>query len=100
MRAFNNLGWHRHASGDKIALTGFGPNINIARDPRFGRASELPGEDPFLNGHYAAEMVRGMQEEDSKGHPKMLAYLKHYTAYSTEKNRGHDTYDISDFDYW
>ena len=45
-------------------------------------------------------MVGGMQEEDSHGHPKMLAYLKHYTAYSTEANRGHDTYQISTFDFW
>ena len=60
MRALNNLGWHR-AAGDEskafIALTGFGPNINIARDPRFGRSSELPGEDPLLSGRYAIEMV-------------------------------------------
>ena len=41
-------------------LTGFGPNINIARDPRFGRISELPGEDPYLSGTYAANMVQGV----------------------------------------
>ena len=95
MRAFNNLAWHRGNANDKIALTGFGPNINIARDPRFGRASELPGEDPTLNGKYAASMVQGMQQLDSAGHPKMIAYLKHYTAYSKEQNRGHDSYQIS-----
>eukprot|EP01062_Namystynia_karyoxenos_P013270 TRINITY_DN1478_c0_g1_i1.p1 TRINITY_DN1478_c0_g1~~TRINITY_DN1478_c0_g1_i1.p1 ORF type:complete len:869 (+),score=260.55 TRINITY_DN1478_c0_g1_i1:64-2607(+) len=95
MRAFQNAGWHRGNAGDHIALTGFGPNINVARDPRFGRSSELPGEDPFLSGTYAKHMVQGMQEEDSKGHPKMLAYLKHFTAYSRETDRGHDTYNIS-----
>ena len=47
---------------------------------------------------YAAHMVQGMQQEDAAGHPKMLAYLKHFTAYSTEANRGHDTYKISTFD--
>lgn len=98
MRAFYNLGWHRHDPNDRIGLTGFGPNINIARDPRFGRTSELPGEDALLSGKYAAEMVRGMQQEDKAGYPLMLAYLKHYTAYSTETNRGHDDYDISVFD--
>ena len=72
----------------------------MARDPRFGRTSELPGEDPFLNGHYAAQMVGGMQEPDARGHPKMLAYLKHFTAYSTEANRGHDNYNISTFDFF
>ena len=50
MRAFHNLAWHRGNTENKIGLTGFGPNINIARDPRFGRTSELPGEDPYHNG--------------------------------------------------
>ena len=101
---------------DYIGLTGFGPNINLrcvtfcccvvicvfatnttatlsprfarrSRDPRFGRNSELPGEDPLLNGEYAKHLVHGMQEEDELGHPKMIAYLKHLTAYSTETNR-------------
>ena len=98
MRAFNNLGWHRGNVGDQVTLTAYGPNINIARDPRFGRTSELPGEDPFLNGKYAVEMVSGMQFKDDKGYPKVLAYLKHLTAYSTETNRGHDSYNISQHD--
>jgi beta-D-xylosidase 4 len=63
MRAYNNLGWHR-ATGGVMGLTGFGPNINIVRDPRFGRNSELPGEDPLLSGTFAAEMVQGMQVRD------------------------------------
>eukprot|EP00299_Pterocystis_sp_00344_P008133 c2962_g1_i1.p1 GENE.c2962_g1_i1~~c2962_g1_i1.p1 ORF type:complete len:853 (-),score=180.57 c2962_g1_i1:68-2626(-) len=99
MRAFANFGWHR-GDGGLIGLTGFGPNINIARDPRFGRNSELPGEDPFLSGKVAAAMVRGMQTPDSHGYPKMLAFLKHFTAYSRETNRGHDTYNISMHDLW
>lgn len=101
MRAFTNIGGSRYKPDGKnpICLTGFGPNINIARDPRFGRASELPGEDPFLSGTYAVEMVSGMQEKDSKGFPKMAAFLKHYTAYSRETDRGHDSYAISDFDF-
>lgn len=55
MRAFNNLRWYR-ATGDApyslIGLNGYGPNLNIARDPRYGRISELPGEDAFLSGTY------------------------------------------------
>ena len=100
IRAFNNLGWHRTTNGGKdyIGLTGYGPNINLSRDPRFGRNSELPGEDPLLNGEYAKHLVSGMQEEDAAGHPKMLAYVKHLTAYSTETNRGHDNYNISQHD--
>jgi len=49
MRAFHNMNWQRNIGDQQhaslIAPTGFGPNINIARDPRFGRSSELPGED-------------------------------------------------------
>ena len=100
MRAFHNLAWHRANTGNLIGLTGFGPNLNIARDPRFGRISELPGEDPYHSGTYGYHMIEGMQEKDDNGHPKMLAYLKHFTAYSTETNRGHDTYNISMYDFW
>jgi len=102
MRAFTNIGASRFQPDGKnpIGLTGFGPNINIARDPRFGRASELPGEDPVLSGIYAHEMVAGMQEKDQSGYPKMVTFLKHFTAYSTERNRGHDTYNISMYDWF
>ena len=93
-RAFNNAG------NNLVGLTGFGPNINIARDPRFGRTSELPGEDPFHSGTYGTEVTLGLQEEDAHGHPKILAYLKHFTAYSREENRLHDNHNISLFDYW
>ena len=40
MRAFNNLAWHRQNQLNLIGVTGFGPNINIARDPRFGNSAE------------------------------------------------------------
>ncbi len=45
LRAYNNIGWYR-GGGPKelIGLTGYGPNLNNPRDPRFGRYSELPGE--------------------------------------------------------
>uniref|UniRef100_A0A0G4GTQ1 Fibronectin type III-like domain-containing protein n=1 Tax=Chromera velia CCMP2878 TaxID=1169474 RepID=A0A0G4GTQ1_9ALVE len=97
-RAYANQNWHRENTGDLLMLTGFGPNINIARDPRFGRSSEIPGEDPVLSGNLAAAMVRGMQLPDESGRPTLLAYLKHYTAYSKEEGRGGDTYDINDRD--
>jgi hypothetical protein len=66
-----------------VGLTGYGPNINMVKDPRYGRNSELPGEDPFLTGTYAQHYVQGMQQWSTGAHPhlKMVAYLKHYTAY-------------------
>jgi beta-glucosidase-like glycosyl hydrolase len=86
-------------SPDFIGITAFGPNINQQRDPRYGRSSELPGEDPYLAGQYAASMVRGMQEPtDLHGRPKVLAYLKHFAAYNRETDRGHDDYNVTLYD--
>ena len=92
IRAFNNLNWYR-ATGDApfslIGLNGYGPNLNIARDPRYGRTSEVPGEDPFLTGSYAVAMTRGGQglDEYENGKSKFLKMtlgLKHYDLYSVE----------------
>ena len=68
------------------------PNLNIARDPRYGRTSELPGEDPFLSGQYAVAMVRAAQGNDhyESGKSKFLKMtlgLKHYDLYSVEEPR-------------
>ena len=74
-----------------LGLTGYGPNINVIKDPRYGRNSELPGEDPVLTGEYAVNYVKGMQQTKTGkgGKPvlKMLSSLKHYTAYSVETSR-------------
>jgi len=76
-------------------LTGFAPNINLVKDPRWGRNSEVPGEDPLLSGRYATAFTNGMQQvRTSAGHGvhregvvKMRSYLKHFTAYSVEAAR-------------
>eukprot|EP00930_Biecheleria_cincta_P079262 TRINITY_DN6702_c0_g1_i2.p1 TRINITY_DN6702_c0_g1~~TRINITY_DN6702_c0_g1_i2.p1 ORF type:complete len:935 (-),score=149.56 TRINITY_DN6702_c0_g1_i2:46-2850(-) len=64
------------------------PNINIVRDPRWGRAQETPGEDPYLTSEYAVNFVNGMQKEDSDGtgFVQASACLKHYLAYSFENS--------------
>jgi beta-glucosidase-like glycosyl hydrolase len=98
VRAFQNHGGKR-GLGKPTGLAVFGPNINLASsEPRFGRNSELPGEDPYLAGEYAVQMVTGMQERDSAGHPRSIAYLKHFLAYRREQDRGHDTYNLSAYD--
>jgi beta-glucosidase-like glycosyl hydrolase len=43
-------------------------------------------------------MISGMQTKDAAGHPKMLAYLKHYTIYSREQNRMHSEANVTTFD--
>src|SRR6266566_1482186 len=47
-------------------LTFWSPNINLFRDPRWGRGQETYGEDPFLTGRLAVQFVRGMQGDDPK----------------------------------
>ena len=85
MRALFNVynGTDAYASM-AVGLTGFGPNINTIKDPRYGRNSELAGEDPYLSGRYATQYVRGMQQigrgAGGAAVYKMRAYLKHYTA--------------------
>jgi beta-glucosidase len=62
-------------------LTFWSPNINIFRDPRWGRGQETYGEDPFLTAMMARAFVRGLQGDDPK-YLKAAACAKHfaYTA--------------------
>lgn len=68
-------------------LTMWSPNVNIFRDPRWGRGQETWGEDPFLTGEMGAEFVRGLQGDDPK-YLKTAACAKHYAVHSgPEKDR-------------
>ena len=62
-------------------LTFWSPNINIFRDPRWGRGHETYGEDPFLTGRMGFEFVKGMQGDDPK-YLKTVATAKHYAVHS------------------
>ncbi len=62
-------------------LTFWSPNINIFRDPRWGRGMETYGEDPYLTGRLAVEFVRGMQGDDPF-YFKTIATPKHYAVHS------------------
>ena len=57
------------------------PNINIFRDPRWGRGQETYGEDPFLTARLGVEFVRGMQGDDPK-YLKTISTPKHYAVHS------------------
>ncbi|XP_043709942.1 probable beta-D-xylosidase 6 [Telopea speciosissima] len=92
-RAMYNVG--------QAGLTFWAPNINIFRDPRWGRGQETPGEDPMVAAAYAIEYVRGFQGENwnSDGSRRedngvlegsddslmLSACCKHFTAYDLEK---------------
>lgn len=68
-------------------LTFWSPNVNIFRDPRWGRGQETWGEDPFLTGAMGAAFVRGLQGDDSR-YMKTAACAKHYAVHSgPEKDR-------------
>jgi len=59
-------------------------NINIFRDPRWGRGQETPGEDPYLSRQFAASYVSGIQSLVGDGIPQAAASCKHFAAYSFE----------------
>ncbi|KQN20598.1 glycoside hydrolase family 3 [Sphingomonas sp. Leaf33] len=62
-------------------LTIWSPNINIFRDPRWGRGQETYGEDPYLTGRIGTAFVRGLQGPDP-AHPKVIATPKHFAVHS------------------
>ncbi|KAA8527395.1 hypothetical protein F0562_034890 [Nyssa sinensis] len=81
-------------NGGVAGLTYWSPNVNIFRDPRWGRGQETPGEDPVLAGKYAASYVRGLQGK-SANQLKVAACCKHYTAYDLDNWNGVDRYHFN-----
>jgi beta-glucosidase len=81
-------------------LTYWTPNINIFRDPRWGRGQETYGEDPFLTATLAEKFVQGLQGNDSK-YLKAAACAKHFAVHSGPEHNRH-TYNamVSNYDLW
>ncbi len=63
-------------------LTFWTPNINIFRDPRWGRGQETYGEDPYLTGQLGMAVVRGLQGPEDSQYDKVHACAKHYAVHS------------------
>ncbi|GAW11810.1 hypothetical protein ANO14919_011620 [Xylariales sp. No.14919] len=83
-RAFSNAG--------RAGLDYWTPNINPYKDPRWGRGSETPGEDPFRIQEYVKALIKGLQgTEDTT---KVIATCKHYAAYDLERWHGIKRYDF------
>jgi beta-glucosidase len=72
-------------------LTFWTPNINIFRDPRWGRGMETYGEDPYLTGRMAVQFIKGLQGNDPK-YLKTVATAKHYAVHSGPESTRH-TFD-------
>ncbi len=78
------------------------PNINIFRDPRWGRGQETYGEDPYMNSRMGLAVVRGLQGPADSKYKKLYACAKHFAVHSgPEKTRHHfDIEDLSPRDLW
>ncbi|KAL6984189.1 putative beta-D-xylosidase 7 [Sarracenia purpurea var. burkii] len=80
--------------GQAKGMTFWAPNINVYRDPRWGRGQETPGEDPLVAGKYAVSFVRGIQGDNfegggqRQGHLQASACCKHFTAYDLDNWKG------------
>jgi beta-glucosidase len=62
-------------------LTVWSPNVNIFRDPRWGRGQETWGEDPFLTSRFGVAFIEGLQGDDPL-HPQVIAAVKHFAVHS------------------
>lgn len=81
-------------------LTFWTPNINIFRDPRWGRGQETYGEDPFLTGTMAVSFIKGIQGNNPK-YLKAIATSKHYAVHSgPEYTRHSDNFYVNDRDLY
>jgi beta-glucosidase len=87
-RAKYNDAISRNNHGQYAGLTFWSPNINIFRDPRWGRGQETFGEDPFLTGRIAVAFIRGMQGNDPH-YFKAIATAKHYAVHSGPEPERH-----------
>lgn len=80
-------------------LTMWTPNINIFRDPRWGRGMETYGEDPYLTGELAVPFIKGLQG-DNPDYYKVIATAKHFVVHSGPEASRH-SFDarVDDFDF-
>lgn len=70
-------------------LTLWSPNINIFRDPRWGRGQETYGEDPFLTGTLGVQFIKGLQGDDPN-YFKTIATVKHFAVHSGPEPERHE----------
>ena len=91
-RAKYNYNQQHKDYGNYKGLTMWSPNINIFRDPRWGRGQETYGEDPYLTGQLGLAFVRGLQGDNPK-YVKTAACVKHYAVHSGPEAQRH-TIDV------
>lgn len=87
-RAKNNMAVAKDRRLQYMGLNFWSPNINIFRDPRWGRGQETYGEDPFLTGKMGTAFVKGMQGDNPK-YMKTAACAKHFAVHSGPESSRH-----------
>jgi beta-glucosidase len=84
------------AAADGLAMT-FAPMLDVARDPRWGRSAEGPGEDPYVGRRVASAKVLGFQGRDLSQDGTLAAVAKHYCAYGpVTAGREYASVDVSE----
>lgn len=76
-------------------LDAWSPNININRDPRWGRNQEVPSEDPLVNGWFGTGYTLGLQNGEDPCYIKVIVTLKHWDAYSLEDSDGYTRHNFN-----
>ena len=87
-RAKNNEALRQGNHSIYFGLTFWSPNINIFRDPRWGRGQETYGEDPFLTAQLGVQFIRGLQGNDPK-YFKVIGTPKHFAVHSGPESDRH-----------
>lgn len=84
------------------SLSVWTPNVNIFRDPRWGRGQETYGEDPFLTSRLGVQVVKGLQGPDDTKYRKLYACAKHYAIHSGPESSRHvdNINDVTPRDLW
>ena len=84
------------------SLSVWTPNVNIFRDPRWGRGQETYGEDPYLTSVMGTQVVRGLQGPESSKYRKLWACAKHYAVHSGPEYTRHtaNLTDVTPRDLW
>ena len=89
-RAKFNLCSEKGQRGQYQGLTFWSPNVNIFRDPRWGRGHETYGEDPFLTSQIGISFVEGLQQSKNSKYLKAAACAKHYAVHSGPEKLRHE----------
>ena len=78
-------------------LAYWSPNINVLRDPRWGRPQETLGEEPFVVGRYVVNDVRGLKyhPDSPSGRLRVASCCKHYSAYDLDKWKNFIRFDYN-----